>query len=83
MFYIYVLKSRKDGNLYIGSSGDLETRIKAHNSGKVRSTKGRRPLILVYYESFLTKTEARGRERFYKSGAGRRVLKEKLEEMEG
>jgi putative endonuclease len=69
--------------LYIGSSGDLETRIKAHNSGKVRSTKGRRPLILVYYESFLTKTEARGREHFYKSRAGRRVLKEKLEEMEG
>ena len=83
MFYIYVLKSQKDGNLYIGSSGDLKTRVKAHNSGKVRSTKGRKPLVLVYYESYLTKTEARGKENFYKSGVGRRLLKEKLEKMEG
>jgi putative endonuclease len=78
-----VLKSQKDGKLYIGSTGDLEKRIKAHNSGKVRSTKGRRPLILIYNESFLTKTEARKRENFFKSGVGRKELKEKLDEMEG
>jgi putative endonuclease len=83
MFYTYVLKSQKDGKLYIGSTGDLEKRIKAHNSGKVRSTKGRRPLILIYNESFLTKTEARKRENFFKSGVGRKELKEKLDEMEG
>ena len=83
MFYTYVLRSQKDGKLYIGSTGDLEKRIKAHNSGKVRSTKGRRPLKLIYYESYLTKTEVRKRENFYKSGAGRKELKEKLEKMEG
>jgi putative endonuclease len=83
MFYTYVLKSLKDGNLYIGSSEYLEKRIKAHNSGKVRSTKGRRPLKLVYYESYATKTEARKRENFYKSGTGRRLLRAKFEKMEG
>ena len=83
MFYTYVLRSRRDGHLYIGMSGDLSNRVRAHNSGKVRSTKGRRPLDLVYYESYRTKAEARIREIFLKSGQGREYLKTKIVPVEG
>ena len=51
MFYTYVLKSKKDGKLYIGSTNDLKRRLTQHNSGEVKSTKPRIPFILIYYES--------------------------------
>ncbi len=74
MFYIYVLRSHKDGRLYIGSTGNLNIRLIYHNSGKVKSTKDRRPFDLVYQEEFENKTEARKRELFLKSGKGRQYL---------
>ena len=82
-YFVYVLKSLKDKHFYIGMTCDLEKRIKAHNFGKVRSTKGRRPLELIYHEKFTDKTEAMKRERFLKSGQGRLFLKEKLSDLEG
>jgi len=39
MFYLYVLKSKVDNNLYIGSTKDLQERSKLHNAGKAPSTK--------------------------------------------
>ena len=77
-YYVYILKSEKDGKRYIGLTGDLERRISEHNSGKVRSTKNRRPLTLIYYEEFGSKEEATKRERFYKSGRGREYIKKEL-----
>ena len=77
-YYVYILRSEKDGKRYIGLTGDLERRISEHNSGKVRSTKNRRPLTLIYYEEFGSKEEASKRERFYKSGRGREYLKKEL-----
>ena len=62
MFYSYVLKSKKDGNLYIGSTNDLKSRLKLHTSGKVFSTKSRLPLELVYYEAYKSKKDALMRE---------------------
>ena len=62
MFYVYVLKSKKDNNLYIGSTNDLKRRFKEHNSGKVRSTKSRTPFNLVYYESYASESDSRKRE---------------------
>ncbi len=62
MFYSYVLKSKKDGNLYIGSTNDLKSRLKLHTSGKVFSTKSRLPLELVYYEAYKSEIDARTRE---------------------
>ncbi len=63
MPYLYILKSLKDNNLYVGTcSNNLDTRIKKHNNGLVRSTKGRRPLKLVYKENFSTLSEARKQE---------------------
>jgi putative endonuclease len=75
MYIVYVLKSLKDNKRYIGMSSDLERRIVEHNNGLVKSTKNRRPLELVYFEKFETKTEAMRREKFFKSGRGREFLK--------
>jgi putative endonuclease len=79
-YFTYVLRSEHDGHLYIGHTSDLRKRIREHNKGKVRSTKGRRPLSLVYYEEYEDRTSGRKREIFLKSGQGRLFLKNKLEE---
>jgi putative endonuclease len=73
-YHVYVLRSMKDRNLYIGMTSDLQARISSHNCGRVRSTKARRPLKLVYSEEFSSKTEARRRELFLKTGQGRKSL---------
>ncbi|MCX6312697.1 MAG: GIY-YIG nuclease family protein [Bacteroidetes bacterium] len=75
MFFTYILLSKVDGKYYYGSCANIEIRLKAHNSGKVRSTKGRRPLVLHYQESFDTKSDAIRRENFFKSIDGYNWLK--------
>jgi putative endonuclease len=75
MYYTYILKSQKDGGYYIGHTIHLEERLGQHNGGKVRSTKGRRPLTIYYFESFSTKSEAFKREMFFKTLEGRNYLK--------
>ncbi|MFZ2226360.1 MAG: GIY-YIG nuclease family protein [Candidatus Moraniibacteriota bacterium] len=62
MFYVYILKSKKDKNLYTGSTNDLARRFAEHNSGKVFSTKLRRPFELLYYEAYKAEGDARKRE---------------------
>jgi putative endonuclease len=70
MFYVYILKSSRDGKLYIGYSSNLKQRIKQHCNGEVESTKHRRPLELVYYEGYKNEEDARLREKsFKKSGS--------------
>ncbi|NQT75308.1 MAG: GIY-YIG nuclease family protein [Candidatus Omnitrophica bacterium] len=75
MYYVYVLKSKKDNNLYTGHTENIEKRIKEHNSGKVRSTSKRRPFVLVYKESFNTRSQARWHERNFKTAWGKKQLK--------
>ncbi len=75
MFHIYILQSQKDNKRYIGFTENLEKRIDDHNSGLVKSTKNRRPLVLIYSEEFQSKSEAFKREKFFKSGYGRSFLK--------
>ena len=65
-----VLRSEKDGRLYTGVTGDLRQRLKDHAAGKVASTRHRRPLRLVYTESFESRTEAWARERYFKTPQG-------------
>lgn len=74
MYYIYVLKSVKDKKLYIGWAQDIRTRLRKHNLGLVPATKPRRPLKLIFYEAFLSKKDAVLREKFLKTGWGRRHL---------
>jgi len=49
-FYVYVLRSEKDSNFYVGYTNNLNQRLETHNKGKVSSTKNRLPLTLVYWE---------------------------------
>ena len=62
MFYVYVLKSIKDNNLYLGFTNNLERRIKEHNRGFVSSTKFRKPFELIYVEGYKSEKDARNRE---------------------
>lgn len=71
MFHVYVLRSQRDRGLYIGYSGDLKLRLRQHEDGNAKATAGRRPLKLVYYEAYLAKEDAKGRERFLIDKCGR------------
>lgn len=72
MHFVYILRSEKDNKYYVGMTQNLEVRLKYHNSGKVRSTKDRIPLKIVYLEKYNTKEEARKRELYLKSYRGSR-----------
>lgn len=78
MFYTYVLRSLKDGNLYIGWTSGLKNRFQIHNQGKVEATKYRIPLELIYYEACTNKELAISREKQLKTGFGRAYLKRRL-----
>ncbi len=79
MFYTYVLLSEKDGRFYIGFTNDLKKRIDEHKKGLVVSTANRQPLKLVYYEACLKDYDAIKREKYFKSGFGRRFLRNRIE----
>ena len=78
MYYTYVLISKGDGRLYIGSTSNLKRRFEEHNKGLNKSTKNRRPFKLIYYEAYILKKDATKAEMFFKSSYGREVLKGKL-----
>jgi len=78
MYYTYVLLSEKDDKLYIGFTSDLKKRLGEHNVGYVEETKHKRPLILIYVEGCLDKAKAIKRERYFKTGFGRRFLTGRL-----
>jgi len=77
-YYTYILKSKKDGKFYTGSTKDLRKRLIQHNTGKSTYTKGRGPFIIIYYEACLLEEKARSRELFLKSGMGKRYLRNRL-----
>jgi len=76
--FVYVLRCN-DQKLYIGSTRNITDRLQAHSMGRVRTTKSRRPVQVVYMEEFATYSEARKRELYFKSGRGRDLLREKLQ----
>lgn len=78
MFYVYILLSEKDKQLYTGFSSDLKARVKKYSKGLVLSTKDRRPLKLIYYEAYLKEIDARRREKYLKGGKGKSELKIQL-----
>ena len=79
MYYTYVLRSKKDGRLYVGFIKDLKERVSLHNFGKVQATAARRSLSLIYYEACLNADDAVKRQKYLKTGYGRRYLKSRLE----
>ena len=78
MHYVYVLRSLRDDGLYVGYSANLRRRLVQHNEGAAVATSHRGPWKLIYYEAYLEQVDALGRERYLKSGAGRRFLKTQL-----
>ncbi len=79
MFYVYVLKSRKDENLYIGYTTDLKRRLTEHNQRMNFSTKSRAPFDLLYYEAYVSQADAKQREHNLKNSAGAKTaLKRRL-----
>ncbi len=75
-YFSYILKSLKDNKYYYGSTIDLEKRLKKHNAGEVRSTKGRRPFVIHFFEEHVDRSVAFQREQFYKTIDGYNYLKE-------
>ena len=75
--FVYVLKSENHYRFYVGMTSNIENRIREHNSGKTKSTKGYRPWKLFFFEEFDTRQEARDREKYLKSGIGKEFIKEK------
>ena len=70
MHYVYVLKSEKLGELYIGQTNDLKRRFAEHNGKKNISTKNKAPFKLVYYEAYSSKSDAKHRENMLKRFSG-------------
>ncbi len=78
MFYTYVIQSRKNKKWHTGCTDDLRKRLKQHNEGKSTWTKSGIPWGLIYYEACINKEDVRSREKYLKSGMGKRYLKNRL-----
>ncbi|MBM2820661.1 MAG: nuclease superfamily protein [Candidatus Berkelbacteria bacterium] len=78
MHYTYVLQSKKDNKLYTGTTDDLRKRFKEHNDGLSTLTKNRGPFVLIYHEACLNQKDAFMREKYLKTGMGKRYLKNRL-----
>jgi putative endonuclease len=78
MWYVYILKSEKDSDLYIGSTNDLQRRVSQHNSAQVNSTKHRGPFTLEAYIAVKDKIKAIELEQYLKTGSGKAVLQKRI-----
>ena len=78
MYYTYILKSQKNGRMYTGYTVDLRKRFKEHTEGKSTYTKHRGPYKLIYYEACLNEEDAKAREKYLKSGRGKRYIRFRL-----
>lgn len=74
MYYTYVLHC-SDEKLYVGYSVNLKKRIAQHKNGEVFSTKSKLPVELIFYEAFADQEDAKRREMYLKTTAGKRALK--------
>ena len=79
MFFVYLLECQDDKSWYIGYTENVEARLSRHNSGTGARTTGlKKNWKLIYYEAYILKSDALGREKFLKSGSGRIYLKKQL-----
>ena len=83
MYFVYILKSKKNGKSYVGSTSKLpEQRLSEHNLGSNVWTRYNGPFDLKYYETFVCREDALNREKFLKSGVGKKVKKILLENLD-
>ncbi|MBI4101194.1 GIY-YIG nuclease family protein [Candidatus Microgenomates bacterium] len=78
MYFTYVLRSKKNARFYTGCTRQLRKRLQEHHRGLNRSTKGRGPFELIYFEGCLSREATLKRERQLKSGYGKRYLRNRL-----
>ena len=80
MFFVYVLQSTQDKQLYVGYTTDLKQRLATHNKGSVTSTKSQRPWELLFAEIYINQQDALRREKYFKTTQGKGALKHMLRE---
>ena len=76
MFYVYIIKSRDRNYIYIGITNNLDRRLSEHNKGQNKTTKPYKPFTLLYSKKFNTRQDARDKEKYFKSGAGREFIRQ-------
>ena len=77
-YYVYILRSERDKNFYVGFTVNLKNRLKIHNIGQVPSTAKRIPLNLVYWEGCINRADALKREKYLKTAWGKRYIKGRI-----
>ena len=75
MYFVYAIKSLVRNYIYVGLTNNLERRISDHNRGGNKTTKPYLPFVMIYSEKFETRSEARIKEKYLKSGIGKEFLK--------
>ena len=75
MYYVYAISSIHRNYIYVGLTANLERRLSEHNFGRNKTTKPYLPFTLIHFEEYSTRTEAREKEKYYKSGIGKEKLK--------
>ena len=80
MYYVYVIKSVRKDWIYVGYSEDLKNRFSQHQKGLSAATRPYRPFILIFYEAYKVKSDAKRREKYFKTNPGKRTLKIMLKE---
>jgi len=78
MWFVYVLKSLNDQNLYIGSTNNVRRRLAEHNSGEVESTRHRIPFSLEAFVAVKDKVRAIKLEQYFKTGSGKATLQKRI-----
>ncbi|MCU0368339.1 MAG: GIY-YIG nuclease family protein [Cyclobacteriaceae bacterium] len=78
MWYVYVIKSQVIDFTYIGSTKDIDRRLREHNEGKSQSTKAYKPFELIAYVAVQSELKARELEKYFKTGSGKAILKNRI-----
>lgn len=78
VYYFYVLRFKSNSKLYYGFTDNLQRRIKEHKSGQANFTSKNGAFDLIFYEAYICKKDAQDAEKYFKTGHGREVLKDKL-----
>ncbi|MCH7772277.1 MAG: GIY-YIG nuclease family protein [Bacteroidetes bacterium] len=75
MYTVYAIKSKTRNYIYVGLTSNLNERLHRHNSGYEKTTRVYAPFNLIFFENFLSRVEARAKEKYLKSGVGKEFLK--------
>jgi len=82
VFFVYILFSEGGRRTYVGQTSDLDSRVRAHNTGRVKSTRLFVPWKLIHAERFSSRGEAVKREKWFKSHRGRQEIARILASMQ-